>query len=131
MDKYIITIGILEKELKERTKEYNALCKSMKSAIAKKDEEIDYWKNQERIRTNQLRATEAKVEELWKQIEEINIPNEVMDESTTNPVEDFADGWDWIATTENYKCDNCGEISPEPHKYCPNCKQFMRNYNTV
>lgn len=61
----------------------------------------------------------------------INIPNEVMNESTTNPVEDFADGWDWIATTENYKCDNCGEISPEPHKYCPHCKQFMRNYNTV
>lgn len=69
MDKQIITIKILEKELKERTKEYNALCKSMESAIAKKDKEIDYWKNQERIRTNQLRATEAKVEELWKQIE--------------------------------------------------------------
>ena len=42
-----------------------------------------------------------------------------------------ADGWDWIATTENYKCDNCTEISPEPYKYCPHCKQFMRNYKTV
>lgn len=53
------------------------------------------------------------------------------DESNTNSAEDLYDGWDWIATTENYMCDNCKEISPEPHKYCPNCKQFMRNYKTV
>ena len=32
-------------------------------------DEVDYWKNQERIRTDQLRATESKVEELWKEIE--------------------------------------------------------------
>ena len=32
-------------------------------------QEIDYYKNQERIRTDQLRATESKVEELWKEIE--------------------------------------------------------------
>lgn len=51
--------------------------------------------------------------------------------SNTNSAEDFAEGWDWIATTENYMCDNCKEISPEPHKYCPHCKQYMRNYKTI
>ena len=34
-------------------------------------EKLDYWKNQERIRTDQLRATERKVEELWKEIEKL------------------------------------------------------------
>ena len=37
--------------------------------IKKLKESIEEWKNQERIRTNQLRATERKVEELWKEIE--------------------------------------------------------------
>lgn len=37
--------------------------------IKKLKESIEEWKNQERIRTDQLRATERKVEELWKEIE--------------------------------------------------------------
>lgn len=34
-------------------------------------QETDYYKNKERIRTDQLRATESKVEELYKQIENL------------------------------------------------------------
>ena len=34
-------------------------------------EEIEYYKSQERIRTNQLRATESKVEQLYKEIEQL------------------------------------------------------------
>ena len=75
--------------------------------------------------------TQKEVDEYTLAESRINIQNEVIDESTTNSAEDFAAGWDWIATTENYMCDNCKEISSEPHKYCPNCKQFMRNYNTI
>lgn len=37
--------------------------------IKKLKESIEYYKNQERIRTDQLRATERKVDELWKEIE--------------------------------------------------------------
>ena len=77
-DNSAITVAILEKELRTRTDEYYALNKLMDFSLAKKNEvidklkvEIDYWKNQERIRTNQLRATEAKVEVLWKQIEDL------------------------------------------------------------
>ena len=33
--------------------------------------DIEEWKNQERIRTDQLRATESKVDELWKRIKEL------------------------------------------------------------
>lgn len=41
---------------------HNDICKTYEKGL-------DYYKNQERIRTDQLRATESKVEELWKEIE--------------------------------------------------------------
>lgn len=39
--------------------------------IKKLEESIDYYKNQERIRTDQLRATERKVDELWGLVNEL------------------------------------------------------------
>lgn len=76
-------VKYLEKELEEtcRTKEldlknHQKRDMALVDELAKKNDEIkklkesiEEWKNQERIRTNQLRATERKVEELWKEIE--------------------------------------------------------------
>lgn len=45
--------------------------------INKLIQETDYYKEQERIRTDQLRATESKVEELWKRIEGLKRANRI------------------------------------------------------
>ena len=86
---------------------------------------IEFSKDISKMNPLNLKAADTVCAELAKQWntrqEDINI----------TAVEDFDTGWDWIATTENYMCDNCKEISPEPYKYCPNCKQFMRNHNTM
>ena len=80
----------LEKQNKYLTKELNQTCTTKEldlkghnrremalvneladknDEIKKLKESIEEWKNQERIRTNQLRATESKVTELRKEIE--------------------------------------------------------------
>jgi len=69
-----------------------------------------------------------------KEVDEYTIANSKINlqkESVDSTVDDFDARCDWIATTENYMCDHCKEISPEPYKYCPNCKQFMRNHKTI
>ena len=79
------TICNLKKELEEtyRTKEadlknHNKRDMTLVDELAKKNDEIkkleesiDYYKNQERIRTDQLRATESKVDELWGLVNEL------------------------------------------------------------
>lgn len=69
---YEETCRTKELDLKNHQKRDMALV----DELAKKNDEIkdlkgtiEYYKNQERIRTDQLRATERKVEELWKEIE--------------------------------------------------------------
>lgn len=69
----------INKTLEIRTKENETLIAVKKnqekeiegheSENARLTERIIYYKNQERIRTDQLRATESKVEELYKQID--------------------------------------------------------------
>lgn len=95
-DKHIIdrnaTIMQLEKQVKYLEKELNETCTckeldlkghnrremALVNELADKNDEIkklkesiEYYKNQERIRTDQLRATESKVEELWEEIERL------------------------------------------------------------
>lgn len=48
--------------------------------IKKLKESIDYYKNQERIRTDQLRATERKVDELWGLVNELKKEKKEVDE---------------------------------------------------
>ena len=59
------------KDLKETIEEFKGEEKRLhdwNNALVK---DIKHWKDQERIRTDQLRATESKVEELWKRIEKL------------------------------------------------------------
>ena len=47
-------------------------------------EEIEYYKGQERIRTDQLRATESKVEQLYKEIEQLKYDNSYLTKASKN-----------------------------------------------
>lgn len=53
-------------ELEEEVTQYKELIDGL-------NKDLTYWKDQERIRTDQLRATESKVEELYKQIEGLTV----------------------------------------------------------
>ena len=67
-------LKIRDEELTKQVanKLYNIDC--LRNYITELKRTIEYYKNQERIRTDQLRATESKVEELWKEID--NLKNE-------------------------------------------------------
>lgn len=57
-------------ELEEEVTQYKELIDGL-------NKDLTYWKDQERIRTDQLRATESKVEELWKRIEGLKRANRI------------------------------------------------------
>ena len=71
-------VEYLKKELEDTywTKEadlknHNKRDMTLVDELAKKNRDIEYHKDQERIRTEQLRATERKVDELWGLVNEL------------------------------------------------------------
>lgn len=78
---YEIAVNDLKEEIKkleEENKDLKIRDDELTKQVANKLSDIDslrkyitHWKNQERIRTDQLRATESKVEELWEEIEKL------------------------------------------------------------
>lgn len=58
-------------DLRESFNYWRTKCLAAQEEIEKLEGTIEEWKNKERIRTNELRATESKVEELWEEIERL------------------------------------------------------------
>jgi chromosome segregation ATPase len=95
---YAIRVNNLTKEL-EKTyaekeadlKNHNRRDMNLVDELAGKNdkikglvEEIEYYKSQEHIRTDQLRATESKVEQLYKEIEQLKYDNSYLTKASKN-----------------------------------------------
>lgn len=102
---------------------YTCKCQRYKSAKELED--------QLRIKTNMLKATESKVEELYEKLEEnnkfIDAVQRAYNQVTERKVEN--DTAKWEEYDDSYRCSGCLYISKYDYYECPNCGKPMINGN--